>query len=77
MSRQLPPNVDLSRAHCLASRLTCLTSLAPITEDVSDEESGDIPFRDAPETNGTDEQDAAKDDEEEDEDESGDEAEGV
>ncbi|KAJ5467209.1 hypothetical protein N7475_004961 [Penicillium sp. IBT 31633x] len=49
----------------------------PITEDVSDEESGDIPFRDAPETNGTDEQDAAKDDEEEDEDESGDEAEGV
>ena len=37
---------------------------------MSDEESGDIPFRTAPETNGKDDQDSAEDgDEEEDEEE--------
>ncbi|KAJ5773167.1 Chromo domain/shadow [Penicillium paradoxum] len=37
-------------------------------EEVSDEESGDIPFRDAPETNGTDDQDAQEEDDDEEDD---------
>jgi chromobox protein 1 len=36
---------------------------------VSDEESGDIPFRTAPETNGNDVQDSPEDEDEEEEDE--------
>ncbi|KAJ5513348.1 Chromo domain/shadow [Penicillium fimorum] len=45
--------------------------MPPPVEDISDEESGDIPFRNASETNGTDAQDSSEDegDEEEDEEE--------
>ncbi|KAJ5478960.1 hypothetical protein N7530_004469 [Penicillium desertorum] len=43
--------------------------MPPPVEDVSDEESGDIPFRTAPETNGNDDQDSPEDEDEEEEDE--------
>ncbi|KAJ5196168.1 Chromo domain/shadow [Penicillium cf. viridicatum] len=45
--------------------------MPPPVEDMSDEESGDIPFRNAPESNGKDDQESPKDegDEEEDDDE--------
>lgn len=52
-----------------ASQLTCF-HLAPV-EDVSDEESGDIPFRDAPEERDDKQKDEDKEesDEEDDDDE--------
>ncbi|KAJ5164341.1 uncharacterized protein N7500_006171 [Penicillium coprophilum] len=43
--------------------------MPPPVEDLSDEESGDIPFRDAPETNGKDAQDSPEDEGDEEEDE--------
>jgi hypothetical protein len=49
-----------------------LDSLAPV-EDISDEESGDIPFRDAPEDQANDKatDDPAEEDEDDDEEEEG------
>ncbi|KGO69197.1 Chromo domain/shadow [Penicillium italicum] len=41
--------------------------MPPPVDDMSDEESGDIPFREAPEANGNDEQDSPKDEGDEEE----------
>ncbi|OQE88306.1 hypothetical protein PENNAL_c0017G01255 [Penicillium nalgiovense] len=43
--------------------------MPPPVEDMTDEESGDIPFRTAPETNGKDDQDSPEDGDEEEEEE--------
>ncbi|CAI7635068.1 unnamed protein product [Penicillium glandicola] len=43
--------------------------MPPPVEDMSDEESGDIPFRDAPETNGKDAQDSPEDEEDDEQEE--------
>lgn len=56
------------------SQLIRLAHPAALSEGMSDEESGDIPYRDAPETNGTDDQDAEQ---QEDEDEDDEQEEGV
>ncbi|KAJ5417993.1 uncharacterized protein N7487_001543 [Penicillium crustosum] len=51
--------------------------MPPPVEDVSDEESGDIPFRNAPESNSKDDQESPEDEEDEEDDEEGDEEEGL
>ncbi|KAL2702896.1 hypothetical protein AAEP93_007194 [Penicillium crustosum] len=61
---------------CFPPMLTCRARNAPV-EDVSDEESGDIPFRNAPESNSKDDQESPEDEEDEEDDEEGDEEEGL